>query len=421
MERRALKPLVMSLYVGSVMAFLFFRNFAIVSGWMNINILFLVLSLFFFAVMFVLSARRFYLSYDDLWLIAFASFIIVDGVFRTPYKAIAAEYWSMLLATLAFKLVLQQERKSVEQYMRGMKACAEIGVFSILIQAIAPSVIAALCTAFFTVAANQTVIRTASLGYYTGITSQSAAAIWFCAIMLSFCFAEVFCQRKKNARFIILALLGFLAMLLTQKRSVLVAAIASLYVCYFVFTEKRNTRLFRLIWISFVLLILLYVAAMYIPQVQFMIQKTQRVGRALSGRETFWKDMLLWFQSSPVVGVGGGACQNAFGVGGHNCYLQLLAEYGIVGIILFFFAFLLSLLRTLYLSRFFIRENRDTPEARWLIASIYMQVVFCIYCITGNPLFDNIFLIAEVANIGVSNYVLRKTKPIRKKRRMYVG
>ena len=58
-------------------------------------------------------------------------------------------------------------------------------------------------------------------------------------------------------------------------------------------------------------------------------------GDQTSGRITLYINALEMFKQKPILGWGSGVFANLYGIGTHNIYLQLLAENGLIGFILF--------------------------------------------------------------------------------------
>ena len=413
MQKISVRSLVATLYIAVIIAFLYFRSFDIVARWGNINILFLAFSLLLFGAFILLHLRGIRLYWQDLALMTYCLYVVINGLFLTSYPREAFEYWTILLAVFAFKIVLQQQDETVRRYNAALHGCGLFAAAVILLQFVMPSVVSAFQRLIFSNNAFEEATRAHNLGYCTGITPFSASAVWYCGILFSFVFAAYLCQKKVSFSSIVKCGLAVLAMIATQKRSVLLACMITVYLFYFLFAQKQNTRLLRIMLITAILLMLLAIAYQFIPQVQYMVFKTLRPGNALSGREALWSDMRPLFEQNPILGSGGGTCQYMFGYGGHNCYLQLLAEYGYVGLILFLLAFVAPFLSALYRTGIFLRTRRETKEAIWLIAALFLQAVFLIYCATGNPLFDSIFIMTQMACMGVTSHILQDIKCVR--------
>ena len=139
----------------------------------------------------------------------------------------------------------------------------------------------------------------------------------------------------------------------------------------------------------------------------------------LSGRTMLYELAIDLFLSSPITGIGWGKYRsNTLGIfrandatfETHNVYLQLLCETGVVGLLLFLLVVGATLLATVRKYRLYLRTDsgRQTPSV--LRLSLYLQVFFLAYCVSGNPLYDMNFLVTYF--VGVLFFVLCKTPAV---------
>lgn len=410
MVKKSLRFSSGGIYSLVVVIYIFFRECGLILLLGNINVLFLVFSVFLFGLCLLsLSFSRGPLRIwrDDTMLLLFAFYVVLDGITRTQYPSEAFEYWALLLSIIAFKLVLQNGTKALRSFIGMSGGAAVITTSAVLLQGIFPSLVSVIQRIWFSPSAFQTAQTAYGKGYCTGLTAFPAAAVWYCFILLSIFVGRVFTRKSFDAITSIGVAISCLAMLFTQKRSVLAGAVIAFYIMFIVFSKRKSLKLFRMFLISVLLILILIWAYEYIPQVQYMWGKTNRTGNALSGRIYYWEILLSMFKASPIFGVGGGTCTRLFGFGGHNCYLQLLAEYGIVGLALFLAGFGAPLCGSIYRAKRYLDENRYSEQAGWLITSIMIQAVFFIYCFTGNPLFDHIFFMTEISCTAISQSILQ--------------
>lgn len=405
-----LRSSISQIYSIAVVIFIFYRECRIFSLLGNINIIFLLIAIFIFGIYIISSlssgsSRR--IMKDDKMLIPFAFYVVVDGIVRTQYRSEAFEYWAFLLSAIAFKIILQNDRKAVSVFINELSRAAVISTGLIFLQGIFPTVVSGIQKIWFSNSNFENLQSVYTRGYCTGLTSHADAAVWYCFVLLAIIVGKLFTSRKNNLIWISVLILALISMFFTQKRSILISSVVAIYVMFVLFGKKKNFTTFRVFLLSFFLVIVFLLAYAYIPQVKYMWYRTNEVGRVLSGREYFWEILMVLFKTSPIIGVGGGTCEYLFGYGGHNCYIQLLAEYGVVGLILFVFGFGLPLCRCIYNAKRYLEQNRWSKQTSWLITSIMIQVVFFIYCITGNPLFDNIFFMTEISSIAIAQSILQ--------------
>lgn len=407
MRKILISNVTVNLAVFSVIVFIFFRCFWIASVIRDSNVQFLLLTVLAFMLWFVCTGFRIKLYKMDIGLIAYIGMVAADALFRTAHQAEALEYAVMLVIFFAFKLMLQRDFASVRKCSKWLYISALIIAVSIVLQAVVPSVVIALRKLLMSASAYNAATKLAGGNYYTGFDAHPASAVWICAIFMAFCIARLYNGQRFNLKMFFLIAVGVLATMFTKKRSVLLAMIIAVYFLYFLFSRQNSTRLIRLILISLALLLVAYIAYKTVPQVQFMVDKTLS-DRALSGREDLWDVMIPMFQSAPMFGVGGGTLHSIYGYGGHNVYLQVLAEHGIIGMLLFVGAFVYPMVRTALATRKYLKTNRGTKCAVWLVAAVFMQIVFLIYCISGNPLYDYIFIGTELICLAIAQTVLQR-------------
>lgn len=102
-----------------------------------------------------------------------------------------------------------------------------------------------------------------------------------------------------------------------------------------------------------------------------------------SSRDFLWASALNVFHSSPVIGVGVGRFMQVSGsdMDAHNAYLQILAEQGIVGLLLFIIPLVYCVINTI--KQMYYRKNESCET---LYFSLFIQFVLILYSITGNPM-----------------------------------
>lgn len=409
MRKISERSFVNILYPIIITIFIFYRGCRLFSLVGNINISFLVVSCLLFGVWVFGSGTHVYIDKSMTLLLIFILYVVIDGIIRTQYAAEAFEYWSLLIAIIAFCLTLYNEETVVQNITTHSYKASIIMVSMIFLQAFFPSIVRFLQRIWFTPTGFETASYAYSRGYCTGLTSFSAAAVWYCFILMSFEIGKLFNTETNKLRHILMLIISAVAMLYTQKRSILIASVAAIYISILLFSKRRDSKFIRSIILSFFLVLIAWWAYHTIPQVQYMVFKTNRVGNALSGRDYYWNILLPMYKSSPLFGVGGGTAMHLFGFGGHNCYIQLLAEYGIVGLLLFLFGFGLPLVKSIIKAKIFLGQYRYTQKGEIFITSIIIQVVFFIYCFSGNPLFDQIFFMSEIICITISQIVLKES------------
>ena len=113
-------------------------------------------------------------------------------------------------------------------------------------------------------------------------------------------------------------------------------------------------------------------------------------GDLSNGRADLNNQMLSIFKDHPMFGIG--PFCTSFYAGeylGHNIYLTTLSENGILGFLCLVVLLFLNLKDTY--CRF-----KDGDTSIYMYISIYIQIFFIIYGLTGNPLYGPQFLITYI-------------------------
>ena len=101
-----------------------------------------------------------------------------------------------------------------------------------------------------------------------------------------------------------------------------------------------------------------------------------------TGRNEFYKNAINAFSLGSVgtlfAGYGTGSAYLINKTGLHNVYLQLLFDHGLLGLVLY--------------GSFFTVNIKNAIKKRYFF-SMCLQIVFLVYCMTGNPLYDYYFFI----------------------------
>ena len=221
---------------------------------------------------------------------------------------------------------------------------------------------------------------------------------------------------RKDIKNLIMFLVMVVALLLTGKRSDILFTAAGVYLAYFCYmSNKKRTRLTNTIGIIIVVGIALLVIVNFVPSLATFVTRfedTAESGDVTLGRTKMWAIAIDYFKQNPIIGLGWGrfSAVNLHEWKAHNIYLQLLAETGILGFLVFAFFFISTLINSwkhLKWIRINGKTSYDNEELHMLFA-IAMQVFFLLYGITGNPLYDRemyvpYFIVCAITSFYVNN------------------
>lgn len=335
------------------------------------------------------------------------SMVIAFGLFRGDSLGSFRYYGIAILCPFALLPQIKQSR-------RVPIAFVIIGVVlfvGCLINYLFPVVYTALIMKFFTQSSIESIEWQLSLGsYYPGFTSQ----VGYTSFFISTAMGALFCFRKEifGKAFLPLTMVLFLGMLFTGKRGPIVYLLLAL-IAVFYFESKGNQRLLRPFQIIGIV-IGAYFALAALNALGIQIGGIERIYNSINeflftgdiddaGRDQLHEQAMLYFEQSPVFGIGWNNFMKMFTLRNthcHNIYYQLLCETGIVGFSVFIFFFVTRIIGTI--KKLNLSIYMEMKEAPWLKLSLFIQVFFLLYGFSGNPLYDIEETILYFFAVGIS-------------------
>lgn len=231
---------------------------------------------------------------------------------------------------------------------------------------------------------------------------------------------------RKDIKNLIMFLVMVVALLLTGKRSDILFTAAGVYLAYFCYmSNKKRTRLTNTIGIIIVVGIALLVIVNFVPSLATFVTRfedTAESGDVTLGRTKMWAIAIDYFKQNPIIGLGWGrfSAVNLHEWKAHNIYLQLLAETGILGFLVFAFFFISTLINSwkhLKWIRINGKTSYDNEELHMLFA-IAMQVFFLLYGITGNPLYDKETYVPYYMACAITSFYVNNRRRLSEERVM---
>lgn len=236
-------------------------------------------------------------------------------------------------------------------------------------------------------------------GYKTALTGHYSTNAIYISIALIIFGCIVFQSGMKDVKkkYLYFFFASVFALLLTTKRGPLIFSITAIFIAYILVDKKRfSSRFIKVITILVIAIIILYLVADFIPVLSEFITRFSEDGD--SGRTVMYLLAIKMFSSNPLFGTGTGSYRLQYYVSlakdvdhmyvnAHNVYLQLLAENGIIGLVLFLYASVTTLCKSIMLLEKFHVEKNDSE--RIMFISVAFQLFFLLYCLTGNPLYDS--------------------------------
>lgn len=328
----------------------------------------------------------------DFFVIVFMVFsVIVFGLYRTGDKSSLLYYGIAILVPFAMEPGIK-ERKGISIAFVAIGVILFLGC---LVNYVFPAVYRTFIIPLFSRSAQASLYWQAALRtYFPGFTSQVGYTSYF----LCMAFGALFCFRKTIYKrwFMPLAIMILFGLLLTGKRAPTVFLLVSIMFLYFFESRERErfTRVLQIFLITAAAFVALFLLARITnnPAINRIFESIQNIviSRDIEdvGRDQLWTQAMTYFYSNKWLGIGWTNFKNLFTLRGthvHNIYIQLLCETGIIGFSIFAFFFTWNILTTLRRIR---TAKRETYEYSWLMLSLFMQIYFLLYGITGNPLYD---------------------------------
>lgn len=245
-----------------------------------------------------------------------------------------------------------------------------------------------------------------NLGSYPGITGQTSSNAFYASVFIALSFCQLL-NGKHRSRNLLFLFLGICVLFMTAKRSFLLNNIIA--VCYIILKDKKGDQKS---WIKKICMILVmislgYLILLYIPQANAILEKIAIFNDSTdvsNGRFRIWQNSLLVFKQNPIFGIGGGALVTAYGISSHNVFIQILAEMGIIGALVFIIAMLRNLLFTSKtMDEMMQKEVYQVDDKVCYQSAMYIQIVFIIYCFFGNPFYGIDFIVIYMLMVAVIN------------------
>lgn len=385
----------------SLLLYLFFSYSKIM------NILFFIIPLILIIATFVVKNYKSHLLItrdDKMWL----GFTCVN-ILSLPIGSYIKEgitFSAILLIIILLKIILSNSGDIYKSFIKIIISFSCIHVICTILQVYLGDFILKINKLLLTQESYNVNFSQYLRGKFGGITSQTGTDAFYITIFICimFCFFVENSNKKYKIIYFLFMIIGLSALIFTRKRGLLIFNIIVMIVVLTI----RKIHKFKnehIILYGIILLIIVTVIIGFSVNNIEIIQKYLVDEDITSGRINIYAEVFRMIRESGfVIGNGIGSVENVIGIKAHNVYLQVWAEVGVIGLIMYLFA-LFGTLRTS------INKYREQIYNKsFILISIYMQLIFIFYGCTGNPLYDYfmISLYFIFISIPYADYVYKK-------------
>lgn len=223
---------------------------------------------------------------------------------------------------------------------------------------------------------------------FAGLAAYTSNATFSAAIVFGNSFLNITNKSQtpviKSKLFnIVLLVLSMFSIIICSKRGIFVATIVALIVSMFYLYRGKNffLKFLGVAVLSCVVLIILYNTNEFVSS--FL---NRFVGDdILTGRDTIYETLMADFgESNFLIGRGTAATYKLAEEGAHNIYIQILYDHGLFFSIPYYI---------LLLYNYYLAFKNKCP------LSIFVQTMFLVYGLSGNPLYSNMFMMIYIYHV----------------------
>lgn len=223
---------------------------------------------------------------------------------------------------------------------------------------------------------------------FAGLAAYTSNATFAAAIVFGNSFLNMTNKKetpiiKSKSINIVLLVLSMFSIIICSKRGIFVATIVALIVLMFYLYRGRDflLKFLGIAVLFFVVLIILYNTNEFVSTFLNRFAGDD----IMTGRDTIYKTLMADFsESNFLIGRGTAATYELAEEGAHNIYIQILFDHGFIFSVPYYI---------LLIYNFYLAFKNKCP------LSIFVQTMFLVYGLSGNPLYSNMFMIIYVYHV----------------------
>lgn len=330
------------------------------------------------------------------------------GCFYSPAMSKGLGYVLSFALAFLFGVYVSQKGVDEKKVMRLLAVSCTVLAFFILVQPVAPEMVSRV-NRLFSYGSSEYALMNAWTrnGWYTGLFPDRAPAAFFCSVLIGVGLYYLYCNNYKTAGStfqrllgVVFTFIGAYGILLTAKRGLLIGAGIAAFVSFIFYKKANKAPIWRICLAAILAIFVIWIVFSNMEVTQVMIARFVSNDNPLTYRDVIYRNIFEKFWSSPLFGTGTASAFSLLGIGGHNIYLTVLMENGILGFIVFISALGYVFFSTVELLLKFgsYEYHQGIP---FLLFSLYIQVFFLVYGMSGNPLYDNYILYFYLFSISI--------------------
>lgn len=250
-----------------------------------------------------------------------------------------------------------------------------------------------ISSVFLSDEAQSLTIRWAELHHYAGISGQTGTNALFFSILIGIFASEICALKRKKILLNVLFLSSWIGLFYTGRKGSVIASVFSLIALLWLSNDKKNQKKV-LILVNIIVVCFIFISIVFNQKIYYLFYNS------LYTRNRLINGMISAIKKAPLLGNGVNSVSNFTYEQhlGHNIYLQIWVEQGIIGLILLLSACLL----VLYLTYMQIEKKTlfCKEEKTYIYFSLFIQFFVLIYGCFENPIYEYNTLIVYFLSIA---------------------
>lgn len=310
-----------------------------------------------------------------------------------------------------FILFIRPKANDMDIILRIIQKVGFIYAISVILSFIFPGLFQVYANLLFPTEIALDYIDSLSKNYNAGLNYQ----VSFTALYISIAFIIVlFGSDRHNYNYYLKLGILFLALVLTNKR----AHFLYLFItCLFVFycsgkRGKKTNRFIKILLILFIALLVFKMATLFLPDIPIIsrlsifLDSSLNINVVTSGRIAIYIQMIEIFSKNKLTGVGwqnfadysnsrslSGAINQ-----GHNVFLQIMCETGIIGLVFFLSIMIIYFFRSKKLLSTSVGMGYNQ---KYYMIGLSIFIFYWLFWISGNPLYDPVYYLSWIISLVI--------------------